>query len=253
MDQTEKHLCKGLRGAAIRASSTDGCGPFPKPTRKKSFCSLGWSPSGLSPAVFAEIWLGHKNFLGSCALCPTFLPTGQQGPLPMLFRASEAYRTEAKKRRMDCPLRAQLLHTLFRTVLKCIKNIQEPGADSSCSKQGLDDKGGTLGAPYCGRGSPSSRAPGTRYFAGCSDQAVKQGDVIHRFNVTHQTTAEQRGTARLMLEVGLRAAGVTDVWRGLEALQGLAALQIMGMLRRDGLRRSILAEDIQKMLVEFGD
>ena len=83
-------------------------------------------------------------------------------------------------------------------------------------------------------------------------QAVRRKDVVHRFNATHQLAAEQRGTARFMLEIGLRAEGVADVWKGLEALQGLAALQIVGMqLRRDGLRRSNLAEDVQRMLGEL--
>ena len=49
-----------------------------------------------------------------------YLQPGQQGPLPLLFRASEAYRSEAKNKHMEIPLRAQLLHTLFQTVLQCV-------------------------------------------------------------------------------------------------------------------------------------
>eukprot|EP00439_Symbiodinium_sp_Y106_P001675 s3602_g1.t1 len=87
---------------------------------------------------------------------------------------------------------------------------------------------------------------------GAMAEAVKRRDVIHRFNATHQVSAEQTGPSKFLLEVGLRAPGVADVWSGLEQLQNLSALQLCGtQLRRDGLRRCELANDIQKMLGEF--
>ena len=87
---------------------------------------------------------------------------------------------------------------------------------------------------------------------GAMAEAVKRRDVIHRFNATHQVSAEQSGPSMFLLEVGLRAPGVADVWSGLEQLQNLSALQLCGtQLRRDGLRRCELANDIQKMLGEF--
>ncbi|CAE7619348.1 unnamed protein product, partial [Symbiodinium microadriaticum] len=191
-----------------------------------------------------------------------YLQPGQQGPLPMLFRASEAYRSEAKSKRMDCPLRAQLLHTLFQTVLTCIQNIKDSAAQAQAAQQRgwLTPEGRWVYQQW----DPQAQAlivDGNRpplenqellTLLRAMAQAVLRKDVVHRFNATHQLAADPRGTTRFMLEIGLRADGVMDVWKGLEALQGLAALQIVGMqLRRDGLRRSNLAEDLQRMLGEL--
>ncbi|OLQ01285.1 hypothetical protein AK812_SmicGene15967 [Symbiodinium microadriaticum] len=188
-----------------------------------------------------------------------YLQPGQQGPLPMLFRASEAYRSEAKSKWMDCPLRAQLLHTLFQTVLTCIQNIKDSAAQTQAAQQRgwLTPEGRWVYQQW----DPQAQAlivDGNRpplenqellTLLRAMAQAVLRKDVVHRFNATHQLAADPRGTTRFMLEIGLRADGVMDVWKGLEALQGLAALQIVGMqLRRDGLRRSNLAEDLQRML-----
>ncbi|CAE7206409.1 unnamed protein product [Symbiodinium microadriaticum] len=193
-----------------------------------------------------------------------YLQPGAQGPLPLLFRASETYRAEAKSKRMDCPLRAQLLSTLFQTVLQCIKNIKE----SPEQLQAVQTRGWITseGRWVYQRWDPQAqvlavdegRTPLEHQelvtLLGLMAQAVSQKDVVHRFNATYPITVDQRNTARFMLEIGLRAKGVGDVWIGLEALQGLAALQVVGMqLRRDGLRRSNLAEDLQKMLNELCD
>ncbi|CAE7236597.1 unnamed protein product [Symbiodinium necroappetens] len=191
-----------------------------------------------------------------------YLQPGQQGPLPMLFRASEAYRTEAKNKRMECPLRAQLLHTLFQTVLTCITNLKDNAAQSQAAQARgwLTQEGRWVYQQWDQQTQAlivdNSRQPldfqELLNLLSAMAQAVRRKDVVHRFNATHQLAADQRGTARFMLEIGLRAEGVADVWKGLEALQGLAALQIVGMqLRRDGLRRSNLAEDVQRMLGEL--
>jgi len=191
-----------------------------------------------------------------------YLQPGAQGPLPLLFRASETYRAEAKTKRMDCPLRAQLLNTLFQTVLQCIKNIKE----SPEQLQAVQNRGWITGDGrwVYQRWDPQAQALAVDEgrtplehqelvtLLSLMAQAVRQRDVVHRFNATYPITVDQRNTARFMLEIGLRAKGVGDVWIGLEALQGLAALQVVGMqLRRDGLRRSSLAEDLQKMLNEL--
>ncbi|OLP80230.1 LINE-1 retrotransposable element ORF2 protein [Symbiodinium microadriaticum] len=191
-----------------------------------------------------------------------YLQPGQQGPLPMLFRASEAYRTEAKSKRMESPLRAQLLHTLFQTVLTCITNLKDNAAQSQAAQARgwLTQEGRWVYQQWDQQTQAlivdNSRQPldfqELLNLLSAMAQAVRRKDVVHRFNATHQLAADQRGTARFMLEIGLRAEGVADVWKGLEALQGLAALQIVGMqLRRDGLRRSNLAEDVQRMLGEL--
>ena len=191
-----------------------------------------------------------------------YLQPGQQGPLPMLFRASEEYRKEAKNKRMDCPLRAQLLQTLFQTMLTCITNLKDnAGQTQAAQARGwLTPEGRWVYQLWDQQTQAltvdSSRQPldfqELLILLSAMAQAVRRKDVVHRFNATHQLAADQRGTARFMLEIGLRAEGVADVWKGLEALQGLAALQIVGMqLRRDGLRRSNLAEDVQRMLGEL--
>ena len=106
-----------------------------------------------------------------------YLQPGQQGPLPMLFRASEAYRSEAKSRRMDCPLRAQLLHTLFKTVLTCIQNIKDNAAQTQAAQQRgwLTPVGSASSGLDRGQRPPSSRKPGIAYPApghgpGCTTQ-----------------------------------------------------------------------------------
>ena len=191
-----------------------------------------------------------------------YLQPGQQGPLPMLFRASEEYRKEAKTKRMECPLRAQLLQTLFQTMLTCITNLKDnAGQTQAAQARGwLTPEGRWVYQLWDQQTQAltvdSSRQPldfqELLILLSAMAQAVRRKDVVHRFNATHQLAADQRGTARFMLEIGLRAEGVADVWKGLEALQGLAALQIVGMqLRRDGLRRSNLAEDVQRMLGEL--
>ncbi|CAE7507218.1 unnamed protein product, partial [Symbiodinium necroappetens] len=191
-----------------------------------------------------------------------YLQPGPQGPLPMLFRASETYRSEAKSRRMDCPLRAQLLHTLFQTVLTCIQNIKDSAAQTQAAQQRgwLTPEGRWVYQQWDPQAQalivdgncPPLENQELLTLLHAMAQAVLRKDVVHRFNATHQLAADPRGTTRFMLEIGLRADGVMDVWKGLEALQGLAALQIVGMqLRRDGLRRSNLAEDIQRMLGEL--
>ena len=84
-------------------------------------------------------------------------------------------------------------------------------------------------------------------------KAVQQKDVIHRFNATHGIFATAEGTTSFMLEIGLRAPGVEKVWSCLEILSHLSALQLCGMqLKREGLKRSSLANDLQKMLQSYG-
>ena len=191
-----------------------------------------------------------------------YLQPGQQGPLPLLFRASEAYRAEAQTKHMAMPLRAQLLHTLFQTVLKCVQTITSDQAQQKAVK----DKGWMTAAGTWAyqRWDPTAqalivdpdRSPLEHQelisLLGALAEAVKRRDVIHKFNATHPVALEQTGPSKFLLEVGLRAVGVADVWAGLETLHCQSALQLCGMqLRRETLQRSALANDIQRMLNEF--
>ncbi|CAE7227790.1 unnamed protein product [Symbiodinium sp. CCMP2592] len=191
-----------------------------------------------------------------------YLQPGQQGPLPLLFKTSEAYRQEAQTKHMEMPLRAQLLHTLFQTVLQCVQAL---GTDQEQQKAAQDRGWLTSEGKWAyQRWDPAAqalivdpdRAPLEHQeliaLLGAMADAVKRKDVIHKFNATHTVAAEQTGPSKFMLEVGLRAMGVAEVWTGLEKLQSLSALQLCGVqLRRDGLQRCSLANDIQKMLGEF--
>ncbi|OLQ09447.1 hypothetical protein AK812_SmicGene6963 [Symbiodinium microadriaticum] len=201
-----------------------------------------------------------------------YLQPGPQGPIPMLFKASTTYREESKNKRMDLPLRAQLLSTLFQTVLQCIQAVgTHPEQTKAVQAKGwmnqaVQAKGwmNQEGKWTYQRWDPSiqalivdeSRLPMEHQelvgLLGALATAVRAKDVIHRFNATHPITPDQKGTSRFLLEVGLRAQGVAEVWLGLEKLQNLAALQVVGMqLRRDGLQRCNLAADIQKMLGDY--
>ncbi|OLP76796.1 hypothetical protein AK812_SmicGene43221 [Symbiodinium microadriaticum] len=188
-----------------------------------------------------------------------YLQPGSQGPLPMLFKASEAYREEAKNKRMDLPLRAQLLSTLFQTVLQCIQAIGTTPAQTKIvqAKGWMNQEGkwvyqrwdSSIQALVVDETRPPMEHQELVGLLGAMAASVRAKDVIHRFNATHQLSADQKGTSRFLLEVGLRAPGVAEVWMGLEKIQNLSALQVVGMqLRRDGLQRCNLAADLQKML-----
>ncbi|CAE7306460.1 hypothetical protein AK812_SmicGene42218 [Symbiodinium microadriaticum] len=191
-----------------------------------------------------------------------YLQPGPQGPIPMLFKTSTTYREESKSKRMDLPLRAQLLSTLFQTVLQCIQAVgTHPEQMKAVQAKGWMSQEGKWTYQ---RWDPSiqalivdeSRLPMEHQelvgLLGALVTAVRAKDVIHRFNATHPITPDQKGTSKFLLEVGLRAQGVAEVWLGLEKLQNLAALQVVGMqLRRDGLQRCNLAADIQKMLGDY--
>ncbi|CAE7298476.1 acnA, partial [Symbiodinium microadriaticum] len=80
-------------------------------------------------------------------------------------------------------------------------------------------------------------------------EIVLSKDVIHRFNATHSLSPAKTGTSTFLLEVGLRASGVETAWAILEMISGLSALQVIGLqIRREGLRRGGLANEVQKLM-----
>ena len=81
---------------------------------------------------------------------------------------------------------------------------------------------------------------------GASSAAQRRDSSLH---ATNGISASTESTTLFMLEIGLRAPGVEQVWQSLEALSHLSALQLCGMqLKREGLKRSSLANDVQKLL-----
>ena len=160
---------------------------------------------------------------------------------------------------MDTPVRAVLLHTLFQALLGSLQDIS-----SSQEKQKVLQEKGWLNQDglwnyqrWDGEQQAlvidEARQPVNHQDligkVGQFAEIVLNKDVIHRFNATHSLSMNKTGTSTFLLEVGLRAQGVELAWAILEAISGLSALQVIGLqVRREGLRRGGLANDVQKLL-----
>eukprot|EP00439_Symbiodinium_sp_Y106_P003052 s820_g1.t1 len=188
-----------------------------------------------------------------------FLKPGQEGPMALLHRTAEAYRETSQSRLMEAPLRAILLSTLFQALLTCLQNIssQPPQQQVVKDKVWMTPDGKWNYQRWHQENQclqvDDSRAPLDHQevikHVGALVQAVQRKDVIHRFNATNGISASTESTTLFMLEIGLRAPGVEQVWLSLETLSHLSALQLCGMqLKREGLKRSSLANDVQKLL-----
>ena len=188
-----------------------------------------------------------------------FLKPGQEGPMALLHRTAEAYRETSQSRLMEAPLRAILLSTLFQALLTCLQNIssQPPQQQVVKDKVWMTPDGKWNYQRWHQENQclqvDDSRAPLDHQevikHVGALVQAVQRKDVIHRFNATNGISASTENTTLFMLEIGLRAPGVEQVWLSLETLSHLSALQLCGMqLKREGLKRSSLANDVQKLL-----
>ncbi|OLP92677.1 LINE-1 retrotransposable element ORF2 protein [Symbiodinium microadriaticum] len=188
-----------------------------------------------------------------------YLQPGQAGPVALLCQAAAKYREEAKTRFMEVLVRALLLHTLFQALLKALQSI----SGDSNEQQILKDKGwlnaegnwnyqqwdGEQQALKVNEAKPPMGHQDLIGRVGQLTELVLGKDVIHRFNATHTLTPNKTGVATFLLEVGLRAQGVETTWNTLELLAGLSALQVIGLqIRREGLRRGGLANDVQKLL-----
>ena len=188
-----------------------------------------------------------------------YLQPGQTGPVALLCQAAAKYREEAKNRFMDVPVRALLLHTLFQALLKALQSI----SSDSNKQQILKDKGwlnaeGNWNYQQWDSEQQALKVCETKPPMNHQDligrvsqltELVLGKDVIHRFNATHTMTPTKTGVTTFLLEVGLRAHGVETTWNTLEMMAGLSALQVIGLqLRREGLRRCGLANDVQKLL-----
>ncbi|CAE7175628.1 unnamed protein product [Symbiodinium microadriaticum] len=188
-----------------------------------------------------------------------YLQPGQAGPVALLCQAAAKYREEAKTRFMEVLVRALLLHTLFQALLKALQSI----SGDSNKQQILKDKGwlnaegnwnyqqwdGEQQALKVNEAKPPMGHQDLIGRVGQLTELVLGKDVIHRFNATHTLTPNKTGVATFLLEVGLRAQGVETTWNTLELLAGLSALQVIGLqIRREGLRRGGLANDVQKLL-----
>ena len=188
-----------------------------------------------------------------------FLQPGAAGPIPVLFKAAEAYKEQAKTKFMEAPVRAVLLRTLFQTLLHCLqalstdtaqqKMVQSLGwmtAEGHWCYQRWDSESQSLKVDEARTPMPH---PDLIALIAKLVDLVAVRDVIHRFNAIHPISVEKEGTSHFKLEVGLRARGVEDTWNGLEQIANLAALQLVGMqIRREGLKREGLANEVQKLL-----
>ena len=191
-----------------------------------------------------------------------YLQPGTAGPIPVLFKAAEAYKEQAKTKFMEAPVRAVLLRTLFQTLLHCLQalstNVAQQqmvkskgwmNADGSWSYQRWDSDSQSLKVDEARTPVPHQEL--VTLIAKLADLVVVR-DVIHRFNAIHPISVDKESTSHFKLEVGLRAKGVEDTWNGLETITNLAALQLVGMqIRREGLKREGLANEVQKLLHSF--
>ena len=191
-----------------------------------------------------------------------YLQPGTAGPIPVLFKAAEAYEEQAKTKFMEAPVRAVLLRTLFQTLLHCLQAlstnvaqqnmVQSKGwmnADGSWSYQRWDSDSQSLKVDEARTPVPHQEL--VTLIAKLADLVVVR-DVIHRFNAIHPISVDKESTSHFKLEVGLRAKGVEDTWNGLEKITNLAALQLVGMqIRREGLKREGLANEVQKLLHSY--
>ena len=180
---------------------------------------------------------------------PEARPLGTSHPL---HQTAEKYREEAKAKFMDVPVRAVLLHTLFQALL----DQQQYRETADTQGQGMAQLGRQLELPEVGWGAAvidESRQPMNHQDligkVGQFSEIVLSKDVIHRFNATHSLSPAKTGTSTFLLEVGLRASGVETAWAILEMISGLSALQVIGLqIRREGLRRGGLANEVQKLM-----
>ena len=185
-----------------------------------------------------------------------YLQPGANGPIPVLFKAAEKYKEQAKTKFMEAPIRAVLLSTLFLTLSHCRQSLS---TDANQQKSARDKGWLTQGNEWCYQkwdaenqvlqiDETHAPVPHQELIGLVSKIAelVTHRDVVHRFK-RHATRSRQ--TRRGSPQIGLRARGVEDTWNGLERLANLAALQIIGMqIRREGLRRGGLANEVQRLL-----
>ena len=86
-----------------------------------------------------------------------YLQPGANGPIPVLFKAAERYKEQAKVKFMEAPVRAVLLSTLFLTLLHCLQalstdaNQQKSARDKGWMTQGTNGaiRSGTPKTRYC--------------------------------------------------------------------------------------------------------
>ena len=188
-----------------------------------------------------------------------YLQPGVNGPIPVLFKAAEKYKEQAKVKFMESPIRAVLLGTLFLTLSHCLQtlstdaNQQKSARDKGWLTQGNEWRYQKWDVDNQVLQIDEARAPVPHQelvgLVSKIAELVTHRDVVHRFNATHPITVDKEGVSTFMLEIGLRARGVEDTWNGLETLANLAALQIIGMqIRRESLRRGGLANEVQRLL-----
>ena len=214
---------------------------------RQSYGSLAYQAGDAAPDPQTELCLAGVSQAGAGGTNGTLAPNRRS--LPRDF-AKSAH---------GGPLRAILLSTLFQALLTCLQNISSQPQQQQVVKDKvwMTPEGKWNYQRWHQENQclqvDDSRAPMDHQevikHVGALVQAVQRKDVIHRFNATNGISASTESTTLFMLEIGLRAPGVEQVWQSLEALSHLSALQLCGMqLKREGLKRSSLANDVQKLL-----
>ncbi|CAE7328875.1 unnamed protein product [Symbiodinium sp. CCMP2592] len=154
-----------------------------------------------------------------------YLKPGASGPIPVLFQAAEKYKEQAAKEKGWMTDEGHWCYQKWDSTNQVLQVDEDRAPVPHQDVVGLSQK-----------------------MAGL----VLAKDVVHRFNATHPISADKEGTAVFFLEIGLRAKGVMEAWEGLEVMTNLAALQLIGMQgKRESLRRSNLADEVQKLLSSY--
>ena len=134
-----------------------------------------------------------------------YLQPGANGPIPVLFKAAEKYKEQAKTKFMEAPIRAVLLSTLFLTLSHCRQSLS---TDANQQKSARDKGWLTQGNEWCYQkwdaenqvlqiDETHAPVPHQELIGLVSKIAelVTHRDVVHRFNATHPITADKEGVS----------------------------------------------------------
>ena len=121
----------GKQATALCQSHTTGgtpctyCGArLAQPKAHKLVCPVLWQFCVIG-AIRQETQL---QILQQNSAWLVYLQPGANGPIPVLFKAAEKYKEQAKIKFMKAPVRAVLLSTLFLTLLHCLQALSSDAA-----------------------------------------------------------------------------------------------------------------------------
>ena len=181
-----------------------------------------------------------------------------KGPLGMMCKVAAEWKNQLEQKKATHSLRVALISCL----LAHLRNTLTAAAVGSDQRKHAETQGWMQGDKWqyqvwdsqdkCLKVDVNKQPMAHRDLLSCLDLLVKQillPGMINRFHATKPLTPQPQGQTTFLLEVSLRCKEADQVWRALELMAGLSALQMIGLqLKRDTLRRGPLADSIQKAL-----